>query len=218
MTARHGAGWWPHMDSWAGPATPPSFWSKSLQKNSKDTGRSGAARGAFRGIPQVRRCGERPRQGAPSTAGFSSGPLLSGKVRSGAGAGSQLSRGTVQGRAAAIPMLLDARLEMARSLIAAKDPKGALDLLNAAPEWQRNSPVVLVQRNWALWAEGDMAEMRKGIDAGLAQVRSPDLLLQDGIWKLRSGRNPVRGTGFARGSAQDRSEGCSCAFGAPAEL
>jgi len=38
-------------------------------------------------------------------------------------------------------------------------------------------------------AMNDMAEVRKGIDAGLAQARTADLLLQDGIWKLRSGGN-----------------------------
>ena len=87
------------------------------------------------------------------------------------------------------PLLLAARLDLAQSLIG-KDAKGVLELLNAAPESQRRSVPVVVQRNWALWAIGDMAEMRKGIDAGLAQTRSADLLLQDGIWKLRSGGNP----------------------------
>ena len=84
------------------------------------------------------------------------------------------------------PLLLAARLDLAQSLTA-KDARGALDLLNAAPESQRTSVPLVVQRNWVLWAMGDMAQMRKGIDAGLALQRSTDLLLQDGIWKLRAG-------------------------------
>jgi tetratricopeptide (TPR) repeat protein len=89
------------------------------------------------------------------------------------------------------PLFLAARLDLAQSFTAAKDTKGALALLDAAPESQRTSVPVVVQRNWVLWAMGDMAQMRKGIDAGLAEVRSADLLLQDGVWKLRSGGNPA---------------------------
>jgi tetratricopeptide (TPR) repeat protein len=85
--------------------------------------------------------------------------------------------------------LLIARLDLAQSLITSKDPKGALDVLDAAPGPEKSVPEVIVQRNWALWATNDMVEMRKGIDAGLALQRSTDLLLQDGIWKLRSGNS-----------------------------
>lgn len=85
------------------------------------------------------------------------------------------------------PLLLSARLDLAQVLITDKDPNGALDLLNAAPESQKSLTPVMVQRNWAFWAMGDMAKMRQGIDAGLALDRSTDLLLQDGMCKLRSG-------------------------------
>jgi tetratricopeptide (TPR) repeat protein len=85
------------------------------------------------------------------------------------------------------PLLLNARLDLATSLIGSKDPKGGLDILNAAPESQKSLLPVIILRNWALWATGDMTQMRKGIDAGLALERSPHLLLQDGILKLRSG-------------------------------
>lgn len=85
--------------------------------------------------------------------------------------------------------LLVARLDLAQSLVTGQDPKGALEVLDRASTPEKALPVFIVQRNWALWAMGDMAEMRKGIDAGLALQRSTDLLLQDGIWKLRSG-NP----------------------------
>ena len=88
------------------------------------------------------------------------------------------------------PLFVQARVELAQNLTASNDPKGALDLLNSAPASQGTLVPIVVQRNWALWALGDMAQMRKGIDGGLAEVRSPDLLLQDALWKLRSGRNP----------------------------
>jgi tetratricopeptide (TPR) repeat protein len=84
--------------------------------------------------------------------------------------------------------LLPVRLESAQELIASNNGKAALDLLDQAPEFQRTSMDVLVTRNWALWALGDMPGMRKGIDRGLAQGRSPDILLQDGIWKMLSGQ------------------------------
>jgi tetratricopeptide (TPR) repeat protein len=85
------------------------------------------------------------------------------------------------------PLLVNARLDLAQSLMAAGDPRGSLDLLDRAPETQKTLVPVVVQRNWAYWATGDMTQMRKGIDTGLAEQRTTDLLLQDGIWKLRSG-------------------------------
>ncbi len=83
--------------------------------------------------------------------------------------------------------LLPVRLELAQALLATKNAQAALDVLNQAPQSQKQSTPVLVQRNWALWSLGDLADMRKGIDQGLARERSADLLIQDGVWKLRSG-------------------------------
>jgi Tfp pilus assembly protein PilF len=80
------------------------------------------------------------------------------------------------------------RIEAAQNLLATGDAKAALSLLDEAPDAQKKLPAVLVQRNWALWMLGDMAEMRKGIDLGLSIERSTDLLLQDGVWKLRAGK------------------------------
>jgi cellulose synthase operon protein C len=79
------------------------------------------------------------------------------------------------------------RVELAQNLINNKQPKAALDVLDEAPEAQKASTPILVQRNWALWALGDMAEMRKGIDRGLAEQRTTQLLIQDGLYKLRTG-------------------------------
>ena len=89
------------------------------------------------------------------------------------------------------PYLLTVRLEFVRSLLASNNAQAALDVLNGAPAAQRDAIPVLVERNWALWSLGDMAGMRKGIDQGIAHARSADLLIQDGLWKLRAG-DPAR--------------------------
>ena len=88
------------------------------------------------------------------------------------------------------PYLLSVRLELSQDLVTSKGARTALDLMNETPAAQKQLVPVVVQRNWALWALGDLPEMRKGIDGGLARERSTDLLLQDGLWKLRSGNFP----------------------------
>ena len=89
------------------------------------------------------------------------------------------------------PNLLAVRLELAHSLLTTPSgARAALDLLNAAPPFQKEAVPILTERNWALWTLGDMAEMRKGIDLGLSRQKSVELLIQDGAWKLRSG-NPA---------------------------
>ncbi len=80
------------------------------------------------------------------------------------------------------------RIEAAQNLVAAGDAKAALTLLDQAPAVQKTMTSLSVQRNWTLWAMGDIAEMRKGIDQGLSRERNTELLLQDGIWKLRAGQ------------------------------
>jgi tetratricopeptide (TPR) repeat protein len=96
------------------------------------------------------------------------------------------------------PFLLTARLELSQDLISGKEAKSALDILDHAPSPQKQLMPILVARNWALWAMGDFAEMRKGIDAAMARGRSADLLMQDGLWKLNAG-NPSG----ARASVQE---------------
>lgn len=80
-----------------------------------------------------------------------------------------------------------ARVDLANSYITIKQPKAAIAVLDQAPESQKGDLSLLVQRNWADWEMQDMAAMRKGIDQGLAAQRSSDLLIQDGLWKLRTG-------------------------------
>lgn len=89
------------------------------------------------------------------------------------------------------PSFLTARIELAELLAARKDNKAALDALDQAPSDQRQSLPSLTERNWVLWASGDMAGLRKGIDQGLAKAKTPDLLIQDGLWQLRTGNFPA---------------------------
>ena len=65
--------------------------------------------------------------------------------------------------------------------------EGAIRVLDEAPDSQKKSVALLAQRNWALLSQGDMAQLRKGIDAGLAEQKSPEFLSQDGYWKVRNG-------------------------------
>jgi Tfp pilus assembly protein PilF len=86
------------------------------------------------------------------------------------------------------PNLLMVRVELAQSLSSnALGARAAIDILNAAPTFQKKAIPLIVQRNWAFFAMKDLAEMRKGIDEGLALQRTPDLLVQDGVWRLNSG-------------------------------
>jgi tetratricopeptide (TPR) repeat protein len=85
------------------------------------------------------------------------------------------------------PYLVQVRVELAELLLASNATKTALELLNETPDAQKRMPAVLVPRNWALWTLGNLAEMRKGIDVGLSEQRSPELLIQDGLWRLRAG-------------------------------
>jgi tetratricopeptide (TPR) repeat protein len=86
------------------------------------------------------------------------------------------------------PTLLAVRIEAAQELLDSHDAKACLSLLDQTPDAQKQLITVLVQRNWALWMLGDLAEMRKQIDLGLARGRNSDLLLQEGMWNLRAGK------------------------------
>jgi cellulose synthase operon protein C len=85
------------------------------------------------------------------------------------------------------PTLQSVRVELAQNLVNGNQGTAALAILDAAPEGQKSAIPILVQRNWAQWILNNKAEMRKGIDQGLAQERSPEFLIQDGLWKLRAG-------------------------------
>lgn len=81
------------------------------------------------------------------------------------------------------PVFLQARLELARSF-GKNDPKTALEILDQAAASQKNTLPVRETRNWVLLAMGDNPEARKEVDRGLAQKRTAELLLQDGVLKM----------------------------------
>jgi tetratricopeptide (TPR) repeat protein len=87
------------------------------------------------------------------------------------------------------PANLAARVDLARSFLVGKSPKTALDLLNEAPAYQREMPSAVTQRNWALWAAGDLPALRHGIATGLTRERTPDLLLQSAMLDMHDGRH-----------------------------
>lgn len=85
------------------------------------------------------------------------------------------------------PGLLAVRLELAQDLLQGQDPKSALEFLNQAPESQKQLPNFLAARNWVFWSLGDLAKMRNGIEQGMSAQRTPPFLIQDGLYKLRTG-------------------------------
>lgn len=85
------------------------------------------------------------------------------------------------------PALMAVRLELAQNFLQANAGRPALDLLNEAPASQKQLMPIIEERNWAQWSVGNLAEMRKGIDQGLTSQRTPQLLIQDGLYKLRTG-------------------------------
>jgi tetratricopeptide (TPR) repeat protein len=82
------------------------------------------------------------------------------------------------------PQLLSVRIELAQILIANGNAQAALQLMDQAPQNQKGTNPVILQRNWALLALGQAAEARKGIDQVLATGKVPEALLQDAALKL----------------------------------
>ncbi|HTT63546.1 MAG TPA: tetratricopeptide repeat protein [Bryobacteraceae bacterium] len=83
------------------------------------------------------------------------------------------------------PTLLAARLSLARQLIASKGAEAALEILHQAPESQKRAVAWIVQSNWALIDLGRADEARKGVGEGLRLSRTPDLLLQDALLRMK---------------------------------
>jgi tetratricopeptide (TPR) repeat protein len=83
------------------------------------------------------------------------------------------------------PKALAVRVRLANALTRNNAAKRALEVLDQTPGQDKQSLAVIAERNTAWWTLGDLAEMRKGIDQGLAISRTPALLLQDGMLKLR---------------------------------
>jgi tetratricopeptide (TPR) repeat protein len=83
--------------------------------------------------------------------------------------------------------LLPARLELARSLIAANQAKTALGMLDETPAPQRRMLGWITERNWALLATGNFGELRGNLDQALRVGRLPELLIQSALVKMAQG-------------------------------
>jgi Tfp pilus assembly protein PilF len=83
------------------------------------------------------------------------------------------------------PALLQARLMLARNFIDANEAKSALDLLDSAPARQKGTLAFVIERNWALLGVGDTKEMRTALDQALRVRRVPELVIQDGVLRLK---------------------------------
>ena len=82
------------------------------------------------------------------------------------------------------PKYLTARTELARLLLANKGAHAALQLLDEAPQEQKAAVSLIVQRNWALLALGQIAEARTGINQVLSTGKVSEARLQDAVLKL----------------------------------
>jgi cellulose synthase operon protein C len=85
------------------------------------------------------------------------------------------------------PGLLQARIALAKLLTETSAPDSAITVLDEAPTVDQNKIVVLAERNWALLAEKSYDQLAQNLKAQLAQVRAPDLLVQDAWLKMRQG-------------------------------
>jgi tetratricopeptide (TPR) repeat protein len=83
------------------------------------------------------------------------------------------------------PARLPARLELADSLLSSTG--AALEVLDAAPAFQKNSEALLIERNWVLIAAKRYPEARANVAKALqGKSRTHDLLVQDGILKMEA--------------------------------
>jgi tetratricopeptide (TPR) repeat protein len=83
------------------------------------------------------------------------------------------------------PDLLGVRIELSQAQLAARQSKAALALLDGAPPYQKQTLPFVVQKNWVLLADGDVAEAAKGIAQALKAERRADILLQGGMLELQ---------------------------------
>lgn len=93
------------------------------------------------------------------------------------------------------PRYTTARVALSR-LLTSKDPKGALDVADSAPEPQRQELALRIQRIWPLLELNRVEEAREGITA-LSSTGNSEVLLQDAVLRMRQ-----RDCAAARASAQ----------------
>ena len=84
------------------------------------------------------------------------------------------------------PRLFTARLDLARLLSGSGKGTSALAILDGASPAEKGTAEFIFHRNMALLAANDWGQARKGIDQGLALVRSPGFLYQDGLLRAQT--------------------------------
>lgn len=83
------------------------------------------------------------------------------------------------------PSLVEARVALAKSLVANRQAKSALSLLNGTPPAQKSLWPILIERNWALWWDGDTAQLKANLEQQLAIRRMPELVMQETLLKMK---------------------------------
>jgi tetratricopeptide (TPR) repeat protein len=79
------------------------------------------------------------------------------------------------------PDLLSVRAALSRSLLMAGAAQSALEILDAAPDFQKSAAELVISRNWVLLALGRAVEARSAIQAGLARRPNPELTFQNAV-------------------------------------
>lgn len=82
------------------------------------------------------------------------------------------------------PAFQAARISLAQLLTLSRSPAAALEVLNAAPEGQKQDLTALLERNLANYVAGDKQAFREGVAQAMQLRKSPDVLLQDAVVKL----------------------------------
>jgi tetratricopeptide (TPR) repeat protein len=77
------------------------------------------------------------------------------------------------------PGLLQARLILATSFLAARQAQSALEIIDQAPEPQKKQVPWKLAHNWALLSMGNIQEARAGIDQLLQEGRTPETVFQN---------------------------------------
>jgi putative PEP-CTERM system TPR-repeat lipoprotein len=79
---------------------------------------------------------------------------------------------------------LPARAGLAELLTLSGSPNAALEVLNSAPNNQKERLILVLERNLANYASGDKVAFREGAAHALRIARTPDTLLQGAVAKL----------------------------------
>lgn len=98
--------------------------------------------------------------------------------------------------------LLEVRLELAENL-RPQSAKDALDILDKAPRTQARTPGFIAERNRCLMALGRDEELQTELNRVLKVYRTPDLLVQDGLLKMKTRHFDEARASFAEALGKD---------------